>query len=209
MSAAFDTPVSPGDLDDARAGGRRGMEAIYRAFERPVFTLARRMAGCPDAAQDIVQNTFLRAFRSLAQYRGEAPFGHWLRSIAATESLMHLRQGRRWLELFVPQEDYVEELIGNVDVSTVDLERSLALLPPVPRAVLWLYHVEGYTHLEIGELCGKTPSFSKSQLSRAHQKLRQLLGVGSAVAAPEAASSATKPPPASPKVQARVMELLP
>lgn len=205
MSAAFDLPISDELLADARAGGCRGQEAIYRGFERAVFTLARRMCGCPDAAQDIVQNTFLRAFRSLDGFRGEAPFGHWLRSIAATESLMHLRQGRRWLEVFVRQEDYVEELVGVDDVSTADLEHSLALLPAVPRAVLWLYHVEGYTHPEIAALCGRTTSFSKSQLSRAHGKLRQLLGVPAA--APRAAASNPRvlPPPA----QGRVMELLP
>ena len=47
----------------------------------------------------------------------------------------------------------------------------------MPRAIMWLYHVEGYTHPEIAEMCGKSTSFSKSQLSRAHQKLRSLLSV--------------------------------
>jgi RNA polymerase sigma factor (sigma-70 family) len=206
MSAAFDLPISEQTLADARAGGRVGQETIYRGFERAVFSLARRMSGCPDAAQDIVQNTFMRAFRSMAQFRGEAPFGHWLRSIAATESLMHLRQGRRWLELFVPAEDYVEELIGVDDVSTTDLENALGLLPAVPRAVLWLYHVEGYTHAEIAQMSGKTASFSKSQLSRAHQKLRSVLGVArDATEPPQASRPNTLPPPA----QGRVMELLP
>jgi RNA polymerase sigma-70 factor (ECF subfamily) len=194
--SGFDLALDEATLAAARGGGRAAQGTIYRQFERAVYTLARRMCSDPDAAQDITQNTFLRAFRSLAQYRGDAPFGHWLRSIAATESLMHLRQGRRWLELFVPAEDYVEELIGVDDVSTTDLERALALLPPLPRSVLWLYHVEGYTHLEIAKLCGRTASFSKSQLSRAHQKLRALLHVDSA-------------PPAKPPMGSRTLELLP
>jgi RNA polymerase sigma factor (sigma-70 family) len=207
MTAAFDQAIRPEDLADARASGRRGQEAIYRAFERAVYTLARRMSGDPDAAQDITQNTFMRAFRSMGQYRGDAPFGHWLRAIASTESLMHLRAGRRWMDMFVPQEDYVEELIGSDDVSSADLERTLGLLPAVPRAVLWLYHVEGYTHIEIAEMCGRTASFSKSQLSRAHQKLRQLLNVN-AGPGPDRAGTDTKPH-RPPTAQARVMELLP
>lgn len=184
MSALFDVPISPEALAEAREGAASGQEIIYRSFQRAVYTLARRMTACPDSAFDITQNTFLRAFRSLAQYRGEAPFGHWLRAIAATEALMHLRQGRRFMELFVPQEDYVAEIVGVEDVSTADLERALALLPPIPRSVLWLYHVEGYTHPEIAQMCGKTTSFSKSQLSRAHRKLRELLDIGAPAAVP-------------------------
>ncbi|MGD8735063.1 MAG: sigma-70 family RNA polymerase sigma factor, partial [Gammaproteobacteria bacterium] len=61
--------------------------------------------------------------------------------------------------------------------SDMDAERALALLPATARAVVWLYDVEGYTHQEIGEMMGRTTSFSKSQLSRAHQRLRELLGL--------------------------------
>jgi RNA polymerase sigma-70 factor (ECF subfamily) len=59
----------------------------------------------------------------------------------------------------------------------MDLELALSLLAPVARTVVWLHDVEGYTHREIGALMNKTPSFSKSQLARAHGRLRELLGV--------------------------------
>lgn len=175
MSAAFDSPVDADTLARARAGERAGLERLYRLFERAVYTLARRMTGCPHDAADVTQNTFLRAFRSLPQYRGDAPFGRWLRAICATEALMHLRAGRRFLALLEPEaladpgQPSVEALCQ------LDLEKALALLPPLPRAVLWLYHVEGYNHAEIAAMCGKTVSFSKSQLSRAHSRLRDLL----------------------------------
>jgi len=175
MSSAFDSPLNDTDLALARAGDARGQEAIYRGFSRAVFTLARRMTHCPDAAADIMQNTFLRAFRCLPQYRGDAPFGRWLRSIAATESLMHLRAGRKVLSLFAPDDLAAEDTPAIDDLCQLDLEKALSLMPSIPRSVLWLYHVEGYTHAEIAQMCGKTPSFSKSQLSRAHQRLRELL----------------------------------
>jgi len=57
----------------------------------------------------------------------------------------------------------------------IDLDAALAALPPVSRAVVWLHDVEGYTHREIAVLLGKSESFSKSQLSRAYQRLRPLL----------------------------------
>ena len=57
----------------------------------------------------------------------------------------------------------------------IDLEAALKTLSPEARAVLWLHDVEGYTHIEIAALYGKTASFSKSQLMRAHQRVRELL----------------------------------
>jgi RNA polymerase sigma factor (sigma-70 family) len=175
MASAFDIPVPDATLAGARKGDRAAQEHLYRTFETAVFSLARRMTGDPDAARDVTQDAFMKAFERVHQFRGEAPFGLWLRSIAASEALMHLRRGRYFMDLFTTDETVMQS-VGREDVSDVDLERALSLLPTVPRSVLWLYHVEGYTHVEIAEMCGKTVSFSKSQLSRAHQKLRNLLG---------------------------------
>lgn len=175
MASAFDVPVPDATLAGARKGDRSAQEFLYRTFEGAVFSLARRMTGDPDAARDVLQDAFMKAFERVHQFRGDAPFGLWLRSIAASEALMHLRRGRYFMDLFTTDEAVLQS-VGREDVSDADLERALSLLPSVPRSVLWLYHVEGYTHVEIAEMCGKTVSFSKSQLSRAHQKLRNLLG---------------------------------
>lgn len=175
MASAFDIPVADEVLAGARRGDRLAQGQLYKAFELAVYNLARRMVGDPDAARDVMQDAFMKAFDRLHQYRAEAPFGLWLRSIAASESLMHLRRGRYFMDLFTTDE-LVLQSVGCEDVSDADLERALGLLPSLPRSVLWLYHVEGYTHAEIAAMCGKTVSFSKSQLSRAHQKLRTLLG---------------------------------
>ena len=175
MASAFDVPVPDETLAGARKGDRAAQGFLYRTFENAVFNLARRMTGDPDAAMDVMQDAFMKAFDRVHQFRGDAPFGLWLRSIAASEALMHLRRGRYFMDLFTTDETVLQS-VGRDDVSDADLERALSLLPSVPRSVLWLYHVEGYTHVEIAEMCGKTVSFSKSQLSRAHQKLRTLLG---------------------------------
>jgi RNA polymerase sigma-70 factor (ECF subfamily) len=175
MPSPFDIAIAEHTLAGARRGDRGAQETLYRTFEGAVFSLARRMTGDPDAARDVTQDAFMKAFERVHQFRGEAPFGLWLRSIAASEALMHLRRGRYFMGLFTTDE-MVMQSVGREDVSDVDLEKALSLLPSVPRSVLWLYHVEGYTHVEIAQMCGKTVSFSKSQLSRAHQKLRTLLG---------------------------------
>lgn len=175
MASAFDIAVADDTLAGARRGERAAQGHLYKAFEGAVYNLARRMTGDPDAARDVTQDAFMKAFERVHQFRGEAPFGLWLRSIAASEALMHLRRGRYFMALFTTDEAVLQS-VGAEDVSNADLERALNLLPSVPRSVLWLYHVEGYTHVEIAAMCGKTVSFSKSQLSRAHQKLKTLLG---------------------------------
>jgi len=178
--SAFDVVVEATLLAGLRAGERRAQAETYRRFSTPVYTLLRRMCGCPDAAADLLQDTFLHAFDRLDQFRGEAPFGRWLRAIAASKALMHLRAGRRDGLLFRSLDDTVVEAFAEAPdpLAGRDLETALALLDAVPRAVLWLYHVEGYGHAEIGAMCGgKTASFSKSQLSRAHQRLRSVFEV--------------------------------
>lgn len=183
MPSRFEVELAPDVLARARAGERGAMACIYRTFEHAVYNLARRMCGDPDAARDITQDSFLRAFERLSQYRGDAPFGRWLRAIAATAALQHLRAHRRLLEVFVPDSGEVEAPVMDA-AGPEELERALALLPAVPRAVLWLYHVEGYTHAEIARMAQRTVSFSKSQLSRAHQKLRELMSDAAPAARP-------------------------
>jgi len=94
---------------------------------------------------------------------------------------MHLRspwqRGLRWVEGLTPPDAEVRA-VGAVDAGggrALDLERALARLGDTARVVVWLHDVEGYTHAEIGALLGGTASLSKSQLVRAHARLRELL----------------------------------
>lgn len=159
---------------------RRDLEAfeqIYRLFDRPVYTLALRLLGNPTEAYDLMQDSFLKLFEQIAQYRSDAPFWAWLRSIVVNAALMRLR-GRR------PMDELDSMMLeGCADpgpdplaaASAHDLKRALAQLPALSGAVLWLYHVEGYTHEEIARLFERTVSFSKSQVARAGARLRALL----------------------------------
>ena len=165
----------------ARSGDLDALEALYRAFETPAYNLALRILRSPEDAEDVLQETFLEVVKSIAQYRGEGHLWGWIRQIAASKALMRIR--RNQVRAAEPLDE--EAAGGHGPVSGVpariDLERAFEQLSETSRAVVWLHDVEGYTHEEIAEQMGKTVSFSKSQLARAHARLRQMLdaeGVG-------------------------------
>jgi RNA polymerase sigma-70 factor (ECF subfamily) len=174
-ASSFQIDVPQALLARACTGDLGAFEQIYRRFERPVYTLALRLLGEPEAARDALHDAMLKVFQRINTFRGESPFWGWLRQIALNEALMRLRQHDR-AEVTDEFDAFVDEAPGpwaHADAST--LERALARLPAQTRSVLWLYHVEGYSHPEIAELVGKTVSFSKSQVARGTQRLREML----------------------------------
>lgn len=184
MSKFADIQIDPGIVKRAARGDARAHEIIYRAFAGPVYSLCLRFTRAPAQAEDLVQETFIEIMRSIARFRGEAALGSWIRRIAVSKALMHLRSAwtARGQAL---ADDWHEVTAGDVasqgvpsqpDVA-IDLDAALANLPETSRAVVWLHDVEGFTHKEIAAMMGKTESFSKSQLSRAYQRLRPLLTV--------------------------------
>jgi RNA polymerase sigma factor (sigma-70 family) len=198
MSAFLDTALPADVLARARAGDDASLAAIYRAFEVPVRTLARRIVVPRAAADDVAQDIFVDVITRLHQYDGRGSFAGWVRSIAVTRCLMHLRspwqRSRRWLDDATRTlDDLVDQSPGARRVAdgadALDLERALARLGANARAVVWLHDVEGYTHAEIGAHFGATASFSKSQLARAHERLRELLHVEPQEATCKAATS--------------------
>jgi RNA polymerase sigma factor (sigma-70 family) len=157
----------------ARAGDPDALEQLYRAFEAPVYNLARRICRTTEDAEDVLQETFFEVCRSIGRYREEGSLWGWVRTIAASKALMRLRRNK-----YRETEELHDEVTGRQREDTalrMDLEAALERLTETSRAVVWLHDVEGYTHEEIATMMGKTPSFSKSQLARAHVRLRRWL----------------------------------
>lgn len=163
-------------------------EQVYRMFDRPVYTLALRLLGHEAEAYDLLQDSFLKVYEQIGQYRSEAPFWGWMRSIVVNNALMRLRGRRPMDELDAMMLDHCADSSADplATVSAHDLKRALGRLPALSRAVLWLYHVEGYTHEEIAQAFNRTTSFSKSQVARAGARLRDLLDQEDATWNPQA-----------------------
>ncbi len=171
----FAIEVPDNVLQRAQRGELRAFEQIYRLFERPVYTLALRLLNDADAAREILHDAMLKLFQRLDQFRGDSPFWGWLRQIALNEALMRLRKDRR-IEFDASYDEIETETAPPwVHADGLVLEQALARLPALTRSVLWLYHVEGYSHPEIADALGKSVSFSKSQVSRGTSRLRGFL----------------------------------
>ncbi len=182
MSKFASIQIDRAIIERAARGDSRAHEILYRAFAAPVYTLCLRFTRVPAHAEDLVQETFIEVMRSIGRFRGEAAIGTWIRRIAVSKALMFLRSA--WTSRGQPLGEDWDDLTpgdaGDHGVSrrpddALDLDAALAHLPDVSRAVVWLHDVEGFTHKEIAGFLGKTESFSKSQLSRAYQRLRPLL----------------------------------
>jgi RNA polymerase sigma-70 factor (ECF subfamily) len=195
MTKFADIEIDSGIIRRAAKGDVRAHEIIYRAFASPVYSICLRFTKTPAHAEDLTQETFIEIMRSISKFRGEAALGSWIRRIAVTKALMFLRSawtkrsqalGDDWND--VTEGDALSHGISRHPDDAMDLDAALASLPEVSRAVVWLHDVEGFTHKEIASLMGKTESFSKSQLSRAYQRLRPMLEVNKHGEQPEGAA---------------------
>jgi RNA polymerase sigma-70 factor (ECF subfamily) len=182
MGSWFSVTLDDVTLARARRGDLAALEAVCRTFESPVYTLARRLVGNPHDAEEVLQETFLEVVRSIGRYRGDGSFAGWLRQVAASKALGRLRHrrvraGETSLDTDEDGEEPPEPAVEPVHPGDrLDVAAALERLSESARAVVWLHDVEGYTHEEIASLMGRTASFSKSQLARAHARLREVLG---------------------------------
>ena len=174
MSRFGDIAVDAGLVARAAAGESVARRAIYDAVAGPSFALVRSIVRDRFAAEDLFQDAMETMFRRLDSWRGEAPFGFWVRQIALRRCLMHRRSPwQRAREAIVDMLPELEAPASSVTLAeAIDMTRALERLSPTARAVVWLHDVEGLTHDEIGAEFGSTASFSKSQLSRARTVLR-------------------------------------
>lgn len=162
----------------ACAGEEGARQMIYAAVAPATFALIRRLVGNRSASEDVFQDTMMILFERLAEFRQEAPLGAWLRQIAISRCLMYLRSPWRRVRMCLEGSADGEapatarSATAALPPEAIDMERALATLAPTARAVIWMYEVEGYSHAEIAAAFGRTVSFSKSQLARAHHRLR-------------------------------------
>jgi RNA polymerase sigma-70 factor (ECF subfamily) len=155
-------------------------EALYHRYKRRVFGLALRIVGSVDA-EEVAQEAFIRIFRGLAKFRGDAALSTWIYRLAVNAALSHrTRRASARLPIEEAQaaqggEPLTAEPARGDAVLRTRLERALVQLPTGYRTVIVLHDVEGLEHEEIASILGCHVGTSKSQLHKARGRLREIL----------------------------------
>lgn len=169
-------------VEAARRGDAIAIERIFNHYQASLYGLARNMVGDPDEAEDIVQQTFIKAFRSLDQLRDPGSLGFWLRRILHTTSIDALRTRRRR-----PQSQLDERLRYRsvrshspegealVQEQLAAVQQALQRMRPRDRAYILLREFEGLSYDEMSQVLGEPLTTVKVALFRARERLRELL----------------------------------
>jgi len=167
-------------LAACRRGDPRAFEEVVRRTHRHVYTQALRLVGDRQEAEDVAQEAYLRVFRGLPGFRGDARFETWLYRIVANAAMSHLRRRRRFGELLVEGEEEPAEIPSDLRLAdqAVDrdaLSRALYGLPASMRSVVVLKDIYGLSCQEIGDQLGVSEGAVKVRLHRARRRLKEAL----------------------------------
>jgi RNA polymerase sigma-70 factor (ECF subfamily) len=177
-------------LDALRAGDRNEFARLVDLFSGKIYRLALQITGNTQDAEDVLQETFLKAFHALPKFEGRSSLSTWLYRIAVNEALMILRQQKTQFSLFEDNDSGEEK--DNVDLQLVDwcclpetelqstetrrvLDEAVQRLSPALRLVFLLRDVEGLSVKDTADALGITESAVKVRLLRARLRLREEL----------------------------------
>ena len=172
-------------------GDKKAFDLLVIKYQQKVANLVSRYIRDPGETQDVTQEAFINAFRRIKQYRGDSPFWGWLRRVVVNHAISALRKLPR--HAAVELQEHMSPRNGDQGGmgQCMDLEQALQQLSDEDRMVVWLHDVEGYKHLEIANLVGKTESYSKTRLNRARTRLRTLITEADTPTVQNAISNAT------------------
>ncbi|WP_426574286.1 RNA polymerase sigma factor [Aquihabitans sp. McL0605] len=167
-------------VEAARSGDAASFEELVKRTSADTFTLARRLVSDDEDARDVVQEAYLRAYRSIGKFRGDAQFSTWLYRITANCASTHLGRRRRHRhdeldeEVDVPdsQPEHDPAIAADASLLRQELEAAIADLPPRLRAVVVLRDIYDLNHAEIADELGISESAAKVRLHRARKRLR-------------------------------------
>ncbi len=165
-------------VSKCKQNDRKAQLALYKKYCDGMFCVAMRFLKNEDDAEDVLQESFIKAFEKIHQFKGEVTFGAWLKKIVVNRSIDFLKVQKE--KLIALDETYMQ--IAEDDDWSVDEKRTIdqvstaiESLPDKYRYVIQLYLVEGYDHAEISEILGITGSNCRTRLLRGKGYLRQLL----------------------------------
>jgi RNA polymerase sigma factor (sigma-70 family) len=147
---------------------------LYELFAETMLGICYRYTKSLDDAEDVLQEGFVKVFFNLKQYRNDGELGAWIRRIMVTTALNFLKRNRKYRdEMYFPPE-HLHPVIADdpaILLQAKDLAELIRQLPPGYQAIFNLHAIEGYSHVEIGQMLGITDGTSRSQYARARALL--------------------------------------
>jgi RNA polymerase sigma factor (sigma-70 family) len=162
-------------IEECRKGSSKAQFMLYNQYSKAMYNLAYRILNNKEDAEDILQEGFVECFRNIGSFRFESTFGAWLKKIIVNKCINHIKKKKIDLLLCETLPVTIYEENEEVVYDTGKIFKCIETLPDGYRIILTLYLLEGYDHSEISQILGITESTSKSQYSRAKEKLRSLL----------------------------------
>ncbi len=167
----------------AQQGDRPAFDELVRATYADTYTLAYRLTGDEEDARDVVQDAYLRAFRGIKRFRGDAQFSTWMYRITANCAATHLGRGARHrhvelteaTELVDDRPESDPQVSADAGALRQRVQEAIAELPPRLRAVVVLRDVYDLPHTDIAAELGISESAAKVRLHRARRRLRERL----------------------------------
>jgi RNA polymerase sigma-70 factor (ECF subfamily) len=164
-------------VEKSKIGDRKAQYKLYELYVDAMFNVCMRIVKIREDAEDLIQDSFVDAFKHLASFKYDSTFGSWLKRIVINKSINHLKLKRiPILEL----DNYDYQISDSIEIEEEVLDVSkikngIKSLPDGYQTIINLYLIEGYDHVEIGEVLGISASTSKSQYHRAKKKLVELI----------------------------------
>jgi RNA polymerase sigma-70 factor (ECF subfamily) len=171
-------PVSAEIIKNASQGDRNAQRVIFEAFRVRVHQLVGRMVGECDA-EDVAQDTFMRVFEKLHQFRQDSELGTWVHRIAVNQAIKHLNRRTRnatssWVDDYGP----ASRMSDTGDIAEL-VKLAIDKIDPELKAVLQLKEIDGLTYSQIAEIVEIPEGTVGSRLNRARKELReQLIALG-------------------------------
>jgi RNA polymerase sigma-70 factor (ECF subfamily) len=167
-------------VERARAGDTRAFERLYREHAGRVYGLCLRMTREPHTAEDCTQETFINAWRALAQFETRSALGTWLHRIAVNVALAKRRKTARHepvAEVEAEEGGLEPQWTLETPVEVQEIEEAIGTLPEGARDALVLHALYGYSHTEAAQMLGVAEGTCKAQLHRARKLLRERLNL--------------------------------
>ena len=148
------------------------MEEIYSHYRSSLFNLTYRYARDLSAAEDLLQDIFIKIFTRISKLRSPEAFRAWVYRTAVNACISATRKSGRGKHISLNGIDNHDEAEADNSHIRLDMEKAVSILPPKQKAVFLLHDVQGFTHGEIAQVMKWSEGTSKSQLFRARVKVR-------------------------------------